>query len=1141
MPHDIIDNRTEKLVDAIRRVLPGAQAAKFAVGYFFLSGLDAVADQLDTIGELRLLIGNTSNRETIEQIAEGYRRLEQVQNAVETLQYPKRAATDAAAAATAHAIGQTAARMDQTDEAAQLVDVLVALIESGRLKVRVYTQGRLHAKAYIFDYPPDSPYGSGMAIVGSSNFTLSGVFTNTELNVKVLGDANHAELTRWFEDLWNEAQDFETYLMQELRQAWPLAQVTPYEVYLKTLYEMVRDQLEGIDPTEFLWQDDITAVLTEFQERAVRQAVQMIRRYGGCFVADVVGLGKSYIGAAIVKHFERHDRARTLIICPAPLVEMWEYYDEVYQLNARVLSLGMLREDEQHGSEWLLHDERYRYRDFVLVDESHNFRNTDNQRYRVLQSYLATGERRVVFLTATPRNKSVWDIYHQLKLFHPTDVTQLPIDPPNLRTYFKAVDDGQKRLSALLAHLLIRRTRAHILRWYGYDAETHQRVDPDAFAPYKSGARQAYVKVAGREQFFPKRELETISYSIEAAYGGFYDELRGYLMPPAPLPPGTGAVSSEGSSGGLTFARYGLWHYVIPAKQERPPYTDLKRAGANLRGLLRVMLFKRLESSVHAFRETVRRMLRIHKLFVSALDQGLIAAGEEAQQLLYESDQDEEQVLFDALAALGGRYIPADFDLVALRADVLNDIGILRKMLALVKPITPERDAKLQTLQTMLAQAPLNCGKVLIFTQYADTAQYLYDNLTPGSLLPGTGAGTIACSPTPSPGSGTVDVIYSRDKSKAQIVARFAPKANPQLPLAGMSEIDTLIATDVLSEGLNLQDCDNVINYDLHWNPVRLIQRFGRIDRIGSEHDTIYAYNFLPERELEKTLGLQERLAQRIQEIHDTIGEDAAILAPDERLNEEALYAIYARGDVSRFEEDGAGADAGADEFVDMNEALEIISQLREDDPDLYRHITELRDGIRCGCAIGRANAHAGARAGAVVFCRAGQYRQLYLVDQHGDVLTRDAPHILNLMKCAPDTPAAPLPAGHNATVMQIKRAFDHENESRQSEQQHTLALTKAQRYVIAELRILYAESDDNLRQQIAVLDAVFQQPITRPAIRTALNRIRRESMTGLALLETLTQLYHIHGLETRLRQEHDHGEENEALSYIVCSEGFVG
>jgi hypothetical protein len=156
-------------------------------------------------------------------------------------------------------------------------------------------------------------------------------------------------------------------------------------------------------------------------------------------------------------------------------------------LNARVLSIGMLREDEVHGSEWMLYDERYRNRDFVLVDESHNFRNPDSQRYRVLKGYLATEERRVVFLTATPRNKSVWDIYHQLKLFHPEDRTHLPIDPPNLRVYFKLVDQGERRLPAQLAHVLLRRTRTQILRWYGYDAETGQRVDPDDFEPYRRG------------------------------------------------------------------------------------------------------------------------------------------------------------------------------------------------------------------------------------------------------------------------------------------------------------------------------------------------------------------------------------------------------------------------------------------------------------------------------------------------------------------------------------------------------------------------------------------------------------------------------------------------------------------------------
>jgi superfamily II DNA or RNA helicase len=1109
-------------------VLPGAPSAKFAVGYFFLSGLDAVADQLTNVRELRLLIGNTSNRETIEQIAEGYRRLEQVRASAEALRYPRRADMDAAVAATAQAIGETAAQLDQTAEAEQLVSTLVHLIKEGQLKVRVYTQGRLHAKAYIFDYPPDSPYGEGMAIVGSSNFTLSGVTTNTELNVKVHGDSNHAELTRWFNALWDEAEDFDAALMDELRRAWPLAQVTPYEVYLKTLYELVRDQLEGADAAEFLWQDDVAdhvgAVLADFQRRAVRQAVRIIRRHGGCFVADVVGLGKSYIGAAIIKHFTHHDRARALIICPASLVDMWEHYNEAYQLDARVLSMGMLREDEVHGPEWLLYDDRYRHRDFVLIDESHNFRNTDTQRYRVLQSFLAAGDRRVVLLTATPRNKSVWDIYNQLKLFHPEDITQLPVDPPHLRDYFKRVERGERRLPALLAHVLIRRTRMQILRWYGYDAETRRRVDPNAFEPYRSGARRAYVVVAGQPHYFPQRQLQTVSYSIEATYGGFYDELRSYLTSPPPRPSPSPSFRRGGGGNALTFARYGLWHYVKPSQQNRAPYADLKRAGANLRGLLRVMLFKRLESSVHAFRATVGRMRDIHARFLSALDQGIIAAGEDAQTLLYESDQEDERALFDALEEVTGRYRPADFNLAALRADLEHDIGILDEMLRLVEPLTPARDAKLQRLKTLLRDERLRRGKVLIFTQYADTARYLYDNLPPAPDL---------------------DVIYSQGQSKGQVVARFAPRANPQLAPVGASEINTLVATDVLSEGLNLQDCDTVINYDLHWNPVRLIQRFGRIDRIGSAHDVVYAYNFLPERALEQNLGLRERLSQRIQEIHDTIGEDAAILAPDERLNEDALYTIYTQGDLGRYEGDGDDA------IIDMNEALELIRHLREDDPATYRRITELRDGVRCGYANGH--------TGAVVFCRAGRYQQLYLVDAEGTVISRDIPHILHLMQCAPDTPAAPLPETHNATVMQVKRAFAREHEARRAEQQHTRALTRAQRYVIAELRVAYTEAAHateaayateanadpadpagpaDLRRQVETLIAAFQQPLTRPAVRTALNRVRRERLSGRALIEALSQLYHVHGLDARPPRR---GDDDEATPpVVVCSEGFV-
>jgi len=1111
MPHDIVDNRKEKLLDHIQCILPGSESAKFAVGYFFLSGLEAVADQLANVKELRLLIGNTTSRETVEQIAEGYRRLEQVRDRAEAFTYPKRTDMELALGETAKTLGETVALMDQTEQAERLVGVLVRLIQEGRLKVRVYTKGRLHAKAYIFDYGAvyDCQGKSvpreerGIAIVGSSNFTLSGVTSNTELNVLVHGNANHAELTAWFEELWVDSQDFEAHLMRELEQSWPLAQVTPYEIYLKTVYELVRDQLESAEADRVLWHDEITSVLTEFQEQAVRQAIRMIRRYGGCFVSDVVGLGKSYIGAAILKHFERHDRARALIICPAPLVEMWEHYNEAYQLNARVLSMGMLREDDRRGPEWMLHEEKYRNRDFVLVDESHNFRNTDSQRYRVLQTYLSSDDRRCVFLTATPRNKSVWDIYNQLRLFHQGDLTDIPVDPPNLREYFKLVEDGERRLPALLAHLLIRRTRSHILRWYGYDSETRLRVDPDDFAPYRRGERRAYVLVAGRDQYFPKRQLQTIEYSIEETYLGLYERLRGYLGRPHPQDERPGPDE-------LTYARYGLWNYVRRDKRNVQPYAELQRAGANLRGLMRVMLFKRLESSIHAFRETLRRLLRIHENLLAALDHGIVPAGEEAQALLYESDQDEEQALMDALAQASGRYAVEDFYTDALRADIEQDIRILRTMLAVVAPITPDKDDKLQTLKAWLDQPPLNQGKRLIFTQYADTAQYIYDNLDPDRKHP------------------DIEVIYSREKSKAEIVGRFAPRSNPEhCPPEGTPEIQTLVATDVLAEGLNLQDCDKVVNYDLHWNPVRLIQRLGRIDRIGTEHDSVYAYNFLPETMLDRNLGLQEKLAQRIREIHETIGEDAAILDPSEKLNEQAMYAIYAQGDVGQYDEDDV------DEFVDLHEAEEIIRLLKEDHPDLYKRIAGMRDGVRCGRKAGQ--------EGSAVLCRAGRYRQLHLTNNQGEVVSRDAPYILGLLKCDPTTPSEPLPDGYSETVMKVRRQFDGEVKARKAERDHTLALTKAQRYVLRELRALYDQLEDgDVRTQITVLETVFRQPNPRPALGATLNRIRRDGLTGIPLLDALSQAYTTYGLSAESRQDRASDEENDELSRVVCSEAFV-
>jgi superfamily II DNA or RNA helicase len=539
--------------------------------------------------------------------------------------------------------------------------------------------------------------------------------------------------------------------MHSLKQSWAINSVRPYDIYMKTLYMLVRDRLREETATEIMINDEITEKLADFQKVAVNQAIKLIREYGGCFVADVVGLGKSFIGAAIVKRFEQIEKARPLIICPAPLLEMWESYNEIYQLNARVLSMGLLREDETSGIRVLLEDFKYKDRDFVLIDESHNLRNVATQRYKVVEAFLASGKQ-CCFLTATPRNKSAWDIYHQIKLFHQDDKTDFPIDPPDLKEYFRLVEKGERHLPELLSNILIRRTRNHILRWYGFDAKTHKPVDPNKFKDYLNGTQHAYVIVSGKHQFFPKRELQTIEYSIEDTYQGLYQQLRQYLGKSRQR------QLANPRKNELCYARYGLGNYVLSNKRKKEPLVSLQTAGSNLRGLMRVLLFKCFESSVYAFQKTVKKLLQAHQYFREALRQGIVPAGEEAQTIVYEPNNAEEQDIMDALRQASGKYDIADFDAPRLQKHLEHDIQLLGEILHLIEPITPDKDAKLQTLKSWLKKPLLQDSKCLIFTQYADTAYYLYQNLNPQGE------------------QDDIEVIYSGDKKRRVSLGDLPPK-----------------------------------------------------------------------------------------------------------------------------------------------------------------------------------------------------------------------------------------------------------------------------------------------------------------------------------------------------------------------------
>lgn len=1110
MPHDIIDNRDEKLVDHIKRILGSTDTARFAVGYFFLSGLEAIQDKLARVQKLRLLIGNTSSRETIEQISEGYKRLDLVGAAEEREQYLKKADQKERTDATAVNLRQAVGLMDQTDDGEALVKTLIQLIEEKRLEVKVYTKGRLHAKAYIFDYGEGS-YENGIAVVGSSNLSLSGLSHNSELNVVVHGNENHERLGDWFDRLWDEAQDFEAHLMDELKQSWAASLATPYDIYMKTLYTLVSDRLEDGEDKEILWDDKITRSLADFQKVAVKQAIQMIKDHGGAFVSDVVGLGKSFIGAAIVKDFERKQGARPLIICPKPLVDMWEEYNEQYELNARVLSMSQLKETDGLS---MLDQTLYKNRNFILIDESHNFRHHDSQRYAVLQDYLGKSGRRVCLLTATPRNKSAKDVYNQIKLFHQDDITHLPIDPPNLKDYFKQIDRGESRLQDLLMHVLIRRTRRHILRFYGFTEDTDQpmRELSDAKAKnYLGGSKRAYVKVAGNHQFFPRRRLETLRYSIEDTYKGLYAQIRGYMGRPNR---GDEYVPQLGKE--LTYARYGLWHYVKPAMRESAKYESLHRAGINLRGLIRVMLFKRFESSVEAFRLSLQRLERIHGVFLDAMDLGFVPAGDDAQKMLYESDRYDAIDLMDELEKLSGKYELDDFNAELLREHIEADRLVLKQILELVKPITPDKDAKLQRLIAGLKEGiPQQSGKVLIFTQYSDTAAYLYKCLNPSGSKP------------------DIEAIYGSDKNKARMAARFSPKSNPHVHFGSDSEVRILIATDVMSEGLNLQQGDVVLNYDLHWNPVRLIQRFGRIDRIGSKNEEIWGFNFLPETAMEQQLGLHELLAARIREIQETIGEDAAILDKDETVNEDAMYCIYEqKGDQLTFFEGDEG------DFVDINEAEEMLRSIKAEEPEEFNRIANLRDGIRSAQATFKGD---GSR---YVLCQAGRFQQLILIDESGSEMSRDVPKVLGRLKCSKATPAAQLPKDHNEKINVVLDNFSQEVRQRVAQQQTSLSLTVGQQYILRELRSYYAsldaEDEKDLKAQVSMLEEAFKQPMTA-AIKRSLNTLRRSGVEGRPLVQNLSDLYRDHSMKDRDFQRKQEAEaEADRFPRIICSEAII-
>lgn len=1124
MTERLIDNRASRLVDAINAILPHARAARFATGYLFVSGLQPVADGLRQLDHIKLLIGTTTSRETVEQLALGYRRRELVE---EKLREQRHVSVDRAIGETVMAIRQSISEMQPAEREARTISVLAELIADGKLDVRVYTRGVLHAKAYIFDYRNPQPNSRGIGIIGSSNLTEPGLTSNTELNVQVddnadiiTGEGLHQDLCEWFEPLWKEAKPFSPELMIELKESWALSIARPYDVYLKMLFELVRGRLEG-DEARLVLPGEIP--LAAYQKVAVQQAIRMVNQYGGAFVADVVGVGKSFVGSAVARHFYESERRRPLIVCPRRLKEMWEKYNRDYHLNAEILPISMLREPRASGDGQVpgtLDEDRFQDCRFVLVDESHHFRYSEPQRYHLLSDYLLEGgDRKILMLTATPYNKSPWDLYNQIKLFHHTETTPIPVEPRNLYQYFRRVEDGERKLPDVLVHLLVRRTRWQLLRWYGYDAETDRPVDPYAFRAYLDGDRRAYLRFPTQygdmdKKFFPWRELDTIEYCVDDVYRTEYGEplyetivrllhRRQGTVPSAEAEEDVAEAVDQQDPRALTYARYGLWNYVKDERKNDRQYKRLIRAGKNLRGLIRTSLFKRLESSVEAFRKSIDRQVRVHRNFLAALANGIIAAGERATDIL-EGEVDETD---DALRAFleslreaeeerGFGYDIEAFKLDELRADVEHDLQTFEYVQSLVtrERIPPERDEKLQVFLRRLPRL-LGGGKLLVFSEYHDTAHYLFGHIPDDTKV-------------------NAALVTGDTEHPERVVRLFAPRANNHELRPGERELQLLISTDVLSEGLNLQDCDHVLNYDLHWNPVRLIQRFGRVDRIGSQHDRVYAYNFLPEKAAERELALHEKLANRIREFNAILGMDAQVLDKKEHVSPEALYAIYEERSgkhLGRFEVGEAEVFG-----VSLAEAEEFFRELRDREPAEYERIRNLRDGLRTARQTGDGKV--------LVLCRAGGFIRLYVRDMHDRAIDIDTTDALALLKCDADEPVAELPPQLSSILTTIKLTLVNEVDELSRQRRTKPPLSAGQRYVRDELdRLRHGRPELDIDGGVAVLMEATAGTRQR-RFQRACDRLKRDKVAGEALLRRVRQLYYdcaLH-IERAVREEEE-------------------
>ena len=938
----IYDNLETRFTEGLQGIITnvGVKRVDFCVGYFNLRGWDLTVNEVDQLPGDYVYEQNDRKFRTCRLLIGMHRPDEDLIRSL----YGKKILPDAEYVAKC----KTAIARDfkkqlliglpqKKDE--WTLRRLSAQMKEDKVCVKLYLREPLHAKLYLA-YRPDDNFNPIQAIMGSSNLTYSGLTRQGELNAE-FGDSDSAQkLAGWFDDRWNDkfCIDITQELIDAIDNSWAGENdIPPYYIYLKTVYHLSQEARSGIK--EFTLPPEFRNALFDFQQNAVKIAAKHLNndKRNGAMIGDVVGLGKTITACAIAKIYEMTFASSTLIICPANLQDMWAKYKQKYDLKADIVSMQKPIDVEN----------TWNYR-LIIVDESHNLRNSSGKRYHNIQDLIHKLDCKTLLLTATPYNKDFSDLASQLKLFLSED-QDLGIRPEayiqslggerefqrkHSDIYIRSIkafeqSDKADDWSELMKLFLVRRTRTFI-------KENFAKTDAE-------NGRKYLQFPDGSKSYFPDRIPKAIKFKTKDGdqYSRLYSDEMVALMEELMLP------------------RYGLIKYLNEAKAEEASpiekrlIENLSKAGQRMMGFCKSTFFKRMDSSGFAFLLTLKRHILRNAIFLYAIDNKLrLPIGDEnTLPDDFMEDEDTNGVFGfidhidegeeDGNSKGTELFIPTDmtyyeqkakthYELLMQKNNVswldskyfkrtlkqyLNkDCQTIIKMIQLCGQWKAREDQKLKELQKLITQTYPQ-EKIVLFTQYSDTAKYL-------------------CRQLRQQGIEHIDIATGDSQNTTSIVEHFSPISNERsYPEEEQSRI--LIATDVLSEGQNLQDAHIIINYDLPWAIIRLIQRAGRVDRIGQQSDHIDCYSFFPADGVEKVIKLRKRLNARINEAANVVGSDEVFFEG----NEQNLRDMY--------NEKSGSLDDVDDNDVDLaSQAYQIWKNATDANPDLKRIIPHLSNMI---------------------------------------------------------------------------------------------------------------------------------------------------------------------------------------------------